>query len=191
MPIASAARAQLHPQEYRVSPSIIGLNFAFIFTIILSCIRSRVGFRFGSRAGYGHNISPNRSPMQEKSSPNALFFQNLRHLINRSGLKDAQFADAIGVHKGSLSRYFGEGRVPKRKVLQEISDFFKVSVKDLLTSDLREAEPIQPTIELNKTQNLNCDSEFEQYVRTKTAELQTYVNQFVADLLEKYNQTKH
>ena len=129
--------------------------------------------------------------MQEKSSPNALFFQNLRHLINRSGLKDAQFAEAIGVHKGSLSRYFGAGRVPKRKVLQEIADFFKVSVKDLLASDLREASPSKSVIGPATTQSPNCDSEFEQYVRIRTAELQTYVNQFVADLLEKYNQTKH
>lgn len=129
--------------------------------------------------------------MQEKGSPNALFFQNLRHMINRSGLKDAQFAEAIGVHKGSLSRYFGAGRVPKRKILQEIADFFKVSVKDLLTSDLRETTPIQPALESTTTQSSNCDSEFEQYVRVKTAELQTYVNQFVADLLEKYNQIKH
>ena len=129
--------------------------------------------------------------MQEKSSLNALFFQNLRHLINRSGLKDAQFAEAIGVHKGSLSRYFGAMRVPKRKVLQEIADFFKVSVKDLLTSDLRDTTPIQPVLESTTTQSSNCDSEFEQYVRIRTAELQTYVNQFVADLLEKYNQTRH
>lgn len=129
--------------------------------------------------------------MQEESSPDALFFQNLRHLINRSGLKDAQFAEAIGVHKGSLSRYFGAGRVPKRKILQEIADFFKVSIKDLLTSDLRETTPIHPVLDSTTTQSSNCDSEFEQYVRIRTAELQTYVNQFVADLLEKYNQTRH
>lgn len=74
--------------------------------------------------------------MQEKSSPNRIFFHNLRHLIHQSGLRDSQVAEAIGVHKGSLSRYFGEQRVPKKSVLNSLSSFFHVSVADLLNTDL-------------------------------------------------------
>lgn len=131
--------------------------------------------------------------MQEKSSPNEIFFQNLRHLINRSGLKDAQIAEAVGIHKGSLSRYFGAKRIPRRKVLQGFADFFKVSIKELLSDNLSVDNTEQPQAIDTTAQNgaTTTNLEFEQYVHKKTAELQTYINQFVADLLEKYNQTKH
>ncbi len=127
--------------------------------------------------------------MQEKSSPNRIFFHNLRHLIHQSGLRDSQVAEAIGVHKGSLSRYFGEQRVPKKSVLNSLSSFFHVSVADLLNTDLTKVADLTDQ-GVPPLRDVRTDADFAVYVLHKTAELQRTINLFASDLLEKYNQLK-
>lgn len=128
--------------------------------------------------------------MQEKNSPKEIFFHNLHHLIHQSGLRQNQIAEAIGVHPGSFSRYFGEQRIPKKTVLSSLSSFFKVSVSDLLNTDLTKAADLTEN-GIPPLRDVRSDSDFAVYVLHKTAELQQIINLFAADLLEKYNHLKH
>lgn len=128
--------------------------------------------------------------MQEKTNQIANFFQNLQHLIAKSGLKRAQVADAIGVHQVSFYRYFSAQRLPKRAVLEKIADFFNVDITDLLTKDLTKKETASETVNMPPIPEISGNEEFAAYVHQRTAELQRIINQFAADILEKYNQCK-
>lgn len=129
--------------------------------------------------------------MQEKTNQKANFFQNLEHLITESGLKRAQVADAVGVHQVSFYRYFSAQRLPKRAILEKIAAFFNVEVSALLTQDLtkkqteQQVPPAIPPLPVDSS-----NEEFAIYVHQRTAELQRIINQFAADILEKYNQCK-
>lgn len=70
--------------------------------------------------------------MQAENKQNAIFFQNLRWLVNKTGLRDCDIADALGIHKVSFSRYFSEERIPKRTVLEKIEQYFNTRKEDLL-----------------------------------------------------------
>lgn len=151
-----------------VISSITSLYFICIYDSFLARNLSCVGCCFLLRADYGHNVSPIRSLMQGKSSTSEISFHNLRYLINYLGLKGAQSTEAVGIHKGSLSRYFGTIRIPKRKVLQGSADFFKVSIIDFLSDNLSvgnlEAQAMNVTIQNGET---TTNLEFEQYVHKK------------------------
>lgn len=132
--------------------------------------------------------------MQEKSKQKVFFWENLRFLVNKTGLHDSHVAAAIGIHKVSFSRYFAQQRVPKRSVLAKMSDFFGVSIDDLLAKDLSSAESTAKNVPLDAPSlpvpesALASSRDFAAYVFQRTAELQAEVNRFAADLLNKYNQ---
>lgn len=73
--------------------------------------------------------------MQDKNKQNAIFFTNLRYLVNKTGLMDFQIAEQLGIHKVSFSRYFRELRVPKRTVVEKIEQRFQVTRADLFDPD--------------------------------------------------------
>lgn len=118
-----------------------------------------------------------------------VFFRNLRHLINGTDLKDSQVAAAVGIDKSSLSRYFGQHRIPKKSVLNSLAKFFHVSVSDLLHRDLSSISEIaEKETSVPPSVQRGDDADFATYAINKIAELQQTVNRFTADLLEKYNQ---
>ena len=98
-------------------------------------------------------ISKTVNRMQDQSKQNAIFFVNLRWLINRTRLMDCQIAEKLGIHKVSFSRYFSEQRIPKRTVMEKIEAFFQVSRDDLMDADFiakqePAKEPASPDAEL-------------------------------------------
>ncbi len=120
--------------------------------------------------------------MQAKINKKEIFLLNLRFLVNKTGLNDCQIADALGIHKVSFSRYFTEQRIPKRTVLDKISEYFGVNVEKLLNEDLS-APTSSPAASQEMSSAPISSSEFEAIVRERSEELQRQVNAFVVDLL--------
>lgn len=140
--------------------------------------------------------------MQAKNIQNVIFFENLRYLVNKSGLRDCQVADALGIHKVSFSRYFRERRIPKRSVLSKICALYKVSLQTMLTERLSERQQEDECACLNEPppplpssfppiDEIASDTDFTLYFRKRTQELQDYINNYVNDILKKYNQSKN
>lgn len=142
--------------------------------------------------------------MQAKNIQNAIFFENLRYLVNKSGLRDCQVADALGIHKVSFSRYFRERRIPKRRVLANICALYNIPLQTLLTERLAETQQAQATppgepgeppphplpAALPPIDETTANADFTHYFRQRTRELQDYINDYVNDILKKYNQSK-
>lgn len=64
--------------------------------------------------------------------------QNLHFLRNRSGYKQAEMLDIIGISGATWSDYENQKTEPKINKLIEISEFFGVDLDGLLTVDLSE-----------------------------------------------------
>lgn len=79
--------------------------------------------------------------MQEQINRTSTFLLNFRYLVNKTGAKDCEMAEKLGIHKVSLSRYFSERRIPKRSVLEKIANYFEISCDDLLKTDLTKQQP--------------------------------------------------
>lgn len=71
--------------------------------------------------GWGGMVQPARK----------CFRDNLRALIEKSGLKDHEFAKEIGVSNAKVSRWFNERNDPSFEDLDVVAAFFKVPVQML------------------------------------------------------------
>ncbi len=124
--------------------------------------------------------------MQEKINKTELFLQNLRFLVNKTGLKDCQIANDLGIHKVSFSRYFTEERIPKRTVLEKMATYFGVSMTQLLNENIAAEQvpvPAAITPQLDNLPETITSDEFKAFVVARTEDLQRQINDFVAELL--------
>ncbi len=63
-------------------------------------------------------------------------YRNIKHLRKTKGLTQEQFADKIGVNRAMIGSY-EEGRaVPRLQSLQFMSQYFGISIDDLINTDL-------------------------------------------------------
>lgn len=70
--------------------------------------------------------------MQDKKQQNVIFSSVLEELMDRDGTTQAQLAAHLGLTQAAVSNYL-QGRIPKSKILLELSEFFGVSLDYLLT----------------------------------------------------------
>ncbi|MGL6269454.1 MAG: helix-turn-helix domain-containing protein, partial [Chitinophagaceae bacterium] len=66
--------------------------------------------------------------------------QNLKYLRKLRGLTQEEFAVKLNIKRSLLGAYEEERAEPRLDVLETISDWFKVSLDDLLRRDLSEVK---------------------------------------------------
>ena len=72
------------------------------------------------------------------SMPQSLAGQNLKYLRKLRGLTQEEFAAKLRIKRSLLGAYEEERAEPRLEVLESVSDWFKVSLDDLLRRDLSE-----------------------------------------------------
>ena len=90
--------------------------------------------------------------MQDKSNNEGDFFANLRYLVNETGLKDYEIAERLGIHRVTFARYFSEGKIPGKTILQKIAKYFGVEVDALLHGNLLPSRSYNNYSELEDTE---------------------------------------
>ena len=70
-----------------------------------------------------------------------MFYDKLKELCNKKGVKPSRVAIECGFSKGTVSHWKNDGTIPQRDILLKIANYFDVSVDHLLGND--EKEPIQ------------------------------------------------
>ncbi len=65
-----------------------------------------------------------------------MFAKNLKYLRKSKGMNQEELARALGCQKTTISNYETTYSEPKRPMLEQIADFFSVSVADLISTDL-------------------------------------------------------
>lgn len=75
---------------------------------------------------------------------NTHIYENIKHLCGENGIKIGQIEKAVGMKSGYFSRKFRKGEemsIPCGHILY-ISEFFKVSMEDLMTEQMEMAGKI-------------------------------------------------
>lgn len=71
----------------------------------------------------------------------AIAGKNLKYLRKLRGWTQEEFAAKLGIKRSLLGAYEEERAEPRTEVLELVSDFFKVTLDDLLRSDMSEQAP--------------------------------------------------
>lgn len=74
-----------------------------------------------------------------------IFTERVKSLIKERGITQDQFNKGVDISKNTLSYWEKEGRLPKPRKLQEIADYFGVSVEYLTGEEDREASDARST----------------------------------------------
>lgn len=91
--------------------------------------------------------------------PNIQLSNNLRYLRRQRGQKQAQISEMLNISRQAYSNYETGRRTPDLDTLLVISDFYKVSLNDLVLTNLRDRtsqsrsfgeDPVPYTITRNK-----------------------------------------
>ena len=75
--------------------------------------------------------------MTEKVTP-TLFADNVRYLMDRSGLSIRRLADAVQLNPSSIARILSSGTVPRKKTVEAVAGYFRVTPDAILNGSLRE-----------------------------------------------------
>ena len=62
--------------------------------------------------------------------------QNIKYLRKSRGLTQSELAEKIGVNRAMIGSYEEKRAQPKISVLQTLSAFFRISIDDLINTDL-------------------------------------------------------
>lgn len=62
--------------------------------------------------------------------------KNLSFLLRQTGLGRDAFGETVGLKRGNIGSYIDEKALPKIDTLQKISETYKISLDDLVNSDL-------------------------------------------------------
>lgn len=62
--------------------------------------------------------------------------KNLSYLLRQTGLGRDAFGETVGLKRGNIGSYIDEKALPKIDTLQKISETYKISLDDLVNSDL-------------------------------------------------------
>lgn len=93
--------------------------------------------------------------------------QNLKYLRKLRGFTQEEFATRLGIKRSLLGAYEEERAEPRIEVLEVISDQFKVSLDDLLRSDLSEQKGSY--LAKRRAQKMAADKNEIQFVPVKAA----------------------
>lgn len=62
--------------------------------------------------------------------------KNLSYLLRTTGLGKDPFGETVGLKRGNIGSYIDEKAYPKIDTLQRISETYKISIDDLINTDL-------------------------------------------------------
>lgn len=62
--------------------------------------------------------------------------KNLSFLLRQTGLGKDAFGETVGLKRGNIGSYIDEKALPKIDTLQKISETYKISLDDLVNTDL-------------------------------------------------------
>ena len=74
---------------------------------------------------------------------------NIKHLLFTRNIKSNKLASYLGVKPATVSAYINGITNPSSEVLIKLSDFFEISIDDLMKVDLSESEKTKNNV-LNK-----------------------------------------
>ncbi|WP_192977814.1 helix-turn-helix transcriptional regulator [Mammaliicoccus vitulinus] len=75
-----------------------------------------------------------------------MFSENLKYLRQKHNMEQIDLAHKLGRKSASSISEWEKGKyTPKMKTLSEISTLFNVNIDDLMTKDLKQDKPYQPT----------------------------------------------
>lgn len=69
-----------------------------------------------------------------------MFYDKLKELCNKKGVKPSRVAIECGFSKGTVSHWKNSGTIPQRDILKKIANYFDVSVDYLLSNDEKETQ---------------------------------------------------
>lgn len=75
--------------------------------------------------------------MTEKATT-TLFADNVRYLMERSGLSIRRLAAAVQLNPSSIARILSSGAVPRKKTIEVVAEYFHISPEAILNGSLRE-----------------------------------------------------
>ena len=75
--------------------------------------------------------------MTEKATT-TLFADNVRYLMDRSGLSIRRLAAAVQLNPSSIARILSSGAVPRKKTIEAVAGYFHISPEAILNGSLRE-----------------------------------------------------
>jgi transcriptional regulator with XRE-family HTH domain len=81
--------------------------------------------------------------------------KNLSFLLRQTGLGKDAFGETVGLRRGNIGSYIDEKALPKIDTLQKISETYKISLDDLVNTDLSNNSL--------KPRNANSDEELNSY----------------------------
>jgi len=93
--------------------------------------------------------------------------QNLKYLRKLRGLTQEEFAAKLGIKRSLLGAYEEQRADPRFEVLELVSDLFKVSLDDLLRSDLSEQKGSY--LATRRAQKMSAEKNLIQFVPVKAA----------------------
>jgi transcriptional regulator with XRE-family HTH domain len=93
--------------------------------------------------------------------------QNLKYLRKLRGLTQEEFAAKLGIKRSLLGAYEEQRADPRFEVLELVSDLFKVSLDDLMRSDLSEQKGSY--LATRRAQKMSAEKNLIQFVPVKAA----------------------
>lgn len=77
--------------------------------------------------------------------------KNLSFLLRQTGLGKDAFGETVGLKRGNIGSYIDEKALPKIDTLQKISETYKISLDDLVNTDLTNSS-LKPRNAMNDEQ---------------------------------------
>ncbi|QPS71963.1 helix-turn-helix domain-containing protein [Lactococcus garvieae] len=114
----------------------------------------------------------------ENQEQRAIIAANIKKYIQKSGVKQKDFAAKIGVVPSTLSDYLNMRIMPSQGVIQRMADFFGVDKSDI------------DTTYKNKL-SLNLDSLIDEALFYKTEVIEERDRQFFKNVLDAYYKSKN
>lgn len=114
--------------------------------------------------------------------------QNIRHLRKRSNLTQSQFGEQIGVKASQVTKYEKGTSEPPVSKLIVMADLFKVSLQDLVFTDLSKEEPKydRPEVPYSEQEESKMIAELNDQLRKRVLVLEHRLKQLDPDLAKEW-----
>ncbi len=117
----------------------------------------------------------------------SLLSQNIRYLRKKRKLSQLALADALGVKRSNIAAYETKNVEPRLNLIYEISRYLKVSLTDLIATDLREKAANGRSMDAGALFNRQLDYQKLQSLRLRTVEVKKLLEGF--RVFYQYKQT--
>lgn len=113
----------------------------------------------------------------EKLEDYQVFFKNFRFLVDNQELNREELSKNLGISTNTIRSFYNSNNIPKLLFLNYISNYFNVSVEDLLNKNL--------TIDLHKSAEFKILKLFKNHKKDLTEEQLKTLEQIILLLIRK------